>query len=128
MAVVGNTTSLATLMDQLTVKGSENGLDDTDIEWTLFIQDHKTIILEGSYVIFINNSTMTQYEHHLRWFLADNQIDKDLLDIVMLINNFTQESDFANMDKLFIPDKNQLITLRKQYKQYKQMLTSADYS
>ena len=127
MAIVGNTTPLATLMDQLTVKGSESGLDDTDIEWTLFIRDHKTTILESSYVIFINNATMTQYEHHLRWFLADNQIDKDLLDVVMLINNFTQESDFANVDKLFIPDKNQLITLRKQYKQYKQMLTSADY-
>ena len=127
MAIVGNTTPLATLMDQLTVKGSESGLDDTDIEWALFIRDHKTIILESSYVIFINNATMTQYEHHLRWFLADNQIDKDLLDVVMLINNFTQESDFANVDKLFIPDKNQLITLRKQYKQYKQMLTSADY-
>ena len=127
MAIVGNTTPLATLMDQLTVKGSESGLDDTDIEWTLFIRDHKTTILESSYVIFINNATMTQYEHHLRWFLADNQIDKDLLDVVMLINNFTQESDFANVDKLFIPDKNQLITLRKQYKQYKQMLTSTDY-
>ena len=127
MAIVGNTTPLATLMDQLTVKGSESGLDDTDIEWTLFIRDHKTTILESSYVIFINNATMTQYEHHLRWFLADNQIDKDLLDVIMLINNFTQESDFANVDKLFIPDKNQLITLRKQYKQYKQMLTSADY-
>lgn len=119
---------LTDLSRKILTKMSEDGLDDTDVEWELFIKDHRRHILERSTIIYLTNDLMTRYEYHLRWFLEDNRIDTNMYWIIMYINNIKMESEFVNIDRLYIPDINQIKELRKQFNIFKKMLTNAEYT
>ena len=125
---IGSTDPLKTLSDKLTYKTSSEGLDDTDPEWLLFIKDHRKQILEESTVVYLTGSQMGRYEYHLRWFLEDNKINTDLIWIILELNNVKMETEFVNIDKLYIPDRSMLINLRKQYIQFKRVLADAGYT
>lgn len=119
---------LTDLSRKISTKMSVDGLDDTDEEWELFIKDHRKHILEKSTVVFLTNELMTRYEYHLRWFLEDNRIETDMYWIIMYINNIKMESEFFNIDRLYIPDINHIKELRKQFNIFKKMLNSAEYT
>jgi hypothetical protein len=119
---------LTDLSRKISTKMSVDGLDDTDEEWELFIKDHRKHILERSTVVFLTNELMTRYEYHLRWFLEDNRIETDMYWIIMYINNIKMESEFFNIDRLYIPDINHIKELRKQFNIFKKMLNSAEYT
>lgn len=124
----GSTDPLRTLSDKLNYKISSEGLDDTDPEWILFIKDHRQQILEDSAIIYLTGSQMSRYEHKLRWFLQDNKISTDLIWIILELNNVKMETEFVNLDKLYIPDRSMLVTLRKKFTQFKRILKETDYT
>lgn len=125
MVIVDSTSDLTTLSDRLTVKLSPDSLDDTDKEWLLFIEDHKFNIISTSTVYKLSPTTMSQYEYHIKLFMDDLHIDRDMLDIIMIINEMKQELDFVNLDHLYIPDRRTLVDLRRKYVRFKKAMASA---
>lgn len=125
---IGSTDPLITLSTKLTHKTSSEGLDDTDPEWLLFIKDHRQQILEDSTIVYLDGNTIGRYEYKLRWFLEDNKINTDLIWIILELNNVKMETEFVNLDKLYIPDRSMLIMLRKQYVQFKRVIKEAGYT
>lgn len=125
---IGSTNPLKTLSEKLNKRTSNEGLDDTDPEWMLFIKDHRKHILEESTIVYLTDSQIGRYEYKLRWFLEDNKIATDLIWIILELNNVKMETEFINLDKLFIPDRNFIISLRKKYIQFKRVLKEAEYT
>lgn len=119
---------IKTLSERLQYRISKQGFDDTDKEWLLFLKDHKDQILLDSLVMIINDSKKTQYEYHLRWFLEDQGIRLDMLNVIMMLNNILQESDFVNIERLYIPNEQKLQELRTQYTQFKRSIATAGYT
>ena len=119
---------LVDLSRKISTKRSTDGLDDTDEEWVLFIRDHRKHILEQSTIVYLTNDLITRYEYHLRWFLEDNRIDTDMYWIIMYLNNIKSESEFFNIDRLYIPNIDHIKELRKQFNIFKKMLNTAEYT
>lgn len=128
MSIQGYSSSLINLSTRLRDKASNDGLDDTSIEWQLFIKDHREYILETSTIVFIDPGKMTQYEYHLRWYLEDHDISTEILWIIMYLNNIYLESEFFNIDRLYIPKLDTIRELRKKYMLFNKMLKNAEYT
>ena len=130
MPYVLGTNKLTSLSDKLELtkqNTDSNNLSDTDPEWRIFIKDHRYHILENSTVIYLTRSDMVRYDNKLKWFIEDKGLDKSMYWIVLEINNIDTEWDFTNIDRIVFPDSENIRSLRKQYRQFRNNLNKAEY-
>lgn len=98
------------------ITSTQSVIENTDIEWRLFVKDHRDRILENSVVMTLNNNDSSYYEYRLRDLLIAHGIKPELRWIVLWINQLYSEMEFHDIHTLYIPSYKQI---KEYYDQYK---------
>lgn len=90
-----------------------------DVEWVLFVKDHRSEILKNSAQYFITYNDQNTYKYRLYSYLVETNINVELLWIILWLNQLDTEMDFVNVDSLFIPSDKYIGELYQQYRSCK---------
>jgi hypothetical protein len=75
------------------------------IEFKRFILDHLLEIKKNSKVVLIEDHEMYRYKNYLSGFLKHKNIRIYLENIIMLINNISDSSEFDNFKYIYVPNE-----------------------
>ena len=92
---------------------------DSDIEWKLFVKDHRDFILEKSTKITLTKEESFLYEHRLIDFLLFQRYPASMHWIVLWINGYENDEFFSDTTSIYVPDVAHMKALREDYKTYK---------
>lgn len=100
--------------------------DRDDLEYRLYIQDHKPQILQYSSPMVLDANQQARYRYRPRWFLYENRFP-ELGDWVLLfLNDMTGPMEFRDIRTVIIPSWNYIETfLYPQYRTLSSRLDSA---
>lgn len=100
------------------LNSSVDELADTAQEWLLFVQDHRSFILQNSDNVTLSNDEMFRYEYRPEEYLKDNKLPLSILWIFLWINQLTNPMQFPTIKTLVVPKPKYLYELRNEYRTF----------
>ena len=99
-----------TLVDMLKDKRSE--IDDANPKWVQFIKDHRDELIQNATVRTFSDDYMNIVRYDMRQYLRLASYPEGLDWIVFYINDIQNESDFNSLNRLLVPNQNQISQIR----------------
>lgn len=112
--------ALATILDRLNYKIDELG--EADLEWRLYIRDHKKDILDKCITLTLSTDEQYRYEYRPEDVLIDNRLPISLIWILLWINQYPSTEHFYGFKTILIPNLSQIQIYRQDYLTFKSEL------
>ena len=101
----------------LTSKKSHYTNDDLD--WVQFVHDHYQNIFDTATSRVIEKVPHFWEHYRVEDYLREIGIDPNVAWIVLMINQFSSNLDFRDLDHILIPDMNVVRALWRSFQQYR---------
>lgn len=95
--------------------GLETDLSNADEDWVHYVKDHYKLIVASGGWLSLDKFRHNTMKYRLEDFLKDESIDPSISWIILMINQLGSNVDFANLERLLIPDLKFIQHLREQY-------------
>lgn len=87
-----------------------------DFEYRLYLQDHRSTILENSQTVAIPPNVMAMYEYRPKEYLRSKGLPVAADWLVLWINSIQDREHFKNLKELIIPSMSTIETLYDTYR------------
>lgn len=95
---------------------------DTDIEWVLFVKDHRELLLETATLVTLSIDDLYQYKYRPGAFLRKNKHPLSTKWIFMWINMIPSDEYFGDTSEVYFVNLTELAELRRKFKTYRTTL------
>jgi hypothetical protein len=102
------------LIDKLKVISSD--LNNSNIQWVTFVQDHLKYIRANGIVITITDEIRDRFRTKFDHFLRENNCEQNIWWIASILNDVTDYADFTLKDTVVIPDRGYILNLYRKYR------------
>jgi hypothetical protein len=93
-------------------------LEDIAIEWRLFIEDHRTLIISESTQTELTDDIIAMYENRPEDYMDYLKLPRSITWIMLWLNGFGNANDFHPQKTLIVPSINTIRTLREEYRTF----------
>ena len=87
-----------------------------DLEYRLYIQDHKKDILDKAVIVTLDANAMARYKYRPRFFLYDKGYPHTSDWLFLWLNDLTGPMSFKNLTHVFVPNYSQIEQLYTTYR------------
>lgn len=107
--------TLRTIISKLQNSSNDNYWPN-DSMWVQFIKDHRASILEKSNRVELHPNDVRKFQYGIESYLTAYSYPKSIAWIVLWLNQLDSNLHFdTNITSIYIPDVQQIISLRSQY-------------
>ena len=118
---------MSILQDYITKQIEDNitkGIyDSTNLLWVKTVKDHKDILVdEGSFIEIVEFEKNISFRYNLKNFIDtkieqknSNIKDKNAYWIIMILNNFKDDTDFINKNVIYVPNETTITGLYNEF-------------